>query len=519
MECNVLSLPVTRVTVLEDRAQVERGGNMDVTKGTQRIRIQPVSPTVVDRSLKVELVGATLCDASVVRRWKKKPPGGLPADASRLRRVVHDLENKIEEAAHEAQRHHARQELAKCAHSDLLRSIAHATGAGLVNVEAWKNQLATVREQLAQVGEQARQVQARNRKLQERLAEARRMIAQSEQPEDDFEVAIELVVEAVESGNIPVKVGYITPCAVWRPAYRASLLAAPDGTESVHMECEAFVWQNTGEPWNDVELFLSTARPTLGASPPTLLDDELRLRDKSAQEKRVVEVSIREETIQTTGEGGGGASREMPGLDDGGQVQLLALPVKVSIPSDGRPHRVHLSWFDSPARTELYCAPEHSPLAYLTARFVNRANHVMLAGPVDLVRQSGFMGRAQMRFAAAGEMVRLPFGSEDHLRVVRAVEEKQDEARITGRRTTHRNVKLFISNASGLDANLVVEERIPVSEVKEVEVNVITKECKPAPGTVSKDGIARFEVALPPRQQKDVVFAYEVSAAGKVMGL
>jgi len=142
-----------------------------------------------------------------------------------------------------------------------------------------------------------------------------------------------------------------------------------------------------------------------------------------------------------------------------------------------------------------------------------------LAGPVDLIRSAGFVGRSQVSFTAPGETLKLSFGSEDGVRVTRVVEEKLDEARLTGRRTTKKTVTLHVSNASTTPRKLLLEERIFVSEVKEVEVQVLQKECDPAPSPVSKDGIARLEVALAANATKKVKFVWEVSAAGKVAGL
>ena len=115
--------------------------------------------------------------------------------------------------------------------------------------------------------------------------------------------------------------------------------------------------------------------------------------------------------------------------------------------------------------------------------------------------------------------MKLSFGSDDALRVVRQVEEKRDTAMITGRQKTTRTVKLFVSNAGGDSPRVAIEERVLVSEVKEVEVRVLEKETRPAPGGVSKDGIARFELSLQPRSQQELVFAWEISASSKVVGL
>jgi uncharacterized protein (TIGR02231 family) len=315
------------------------------------------------------------------------------------------------------------------------------------------------------------------------------------------------------------RVSYLVPCSAWRPRYRATLKQAAAEGAQVELEMEASVWQRTGEAWTDVELSLSTARPALGTAPPELIDDFLSARPKSAEERRVVEVSVREEVIQAVGEGGAAAASELPGIDDAGEVQVLSSPRKVTVPSDGQPHRVPLSSFLAAAQTQLVCAPEESPLVSLVATFRNAPGAVLLAGPVDLVRESGYVGRSQLRFAAKGDQVKLSFGSEDHLRVAREETRRDEESRLTGRKTIQRAVKLFVSNAGGDPVKLALEERIPVSEVKEVEVSLRTKDTRPAPSEVTRDGIVRFVLDLPARDHREVTLAYDVSASAKVAGL
>jgi uncharacterized protein (TIGR02231 family) len=135
------------------------------------------------------------------------------------------------------------------------------------------------------------------------------------------------------------------------------------------------------------------------------------------------------------------------------------------------------------------------------------------------VRQAGFVGRSQLAFSAPGEVVKLSFGSEDGLQVVRTVDEKVEEARLTGRRTTTKRVTLHVSNARREAATLVIEERVPVSEVQEVEVQVLAKDCSPAPAPLTKDGIARLSVELAPNGTRTAKFAWELAASAKVAGV
>jgi uncharacterized protein (TIGR02231 family) len=298
----------------------------------------------------------------------------------------------------------------------------------------------------------------------------------------------------------------------------------------VLLETDAFVWQDTGEDWNGVRLSLSTARPTLAAAPPQLTDDVLTLRERTSEERRTVEVDLREEDVTTVGgdspADAAGGTAPLPGLHDGGSVRVLSAPRRVTVPSDRRPHRIHLSAFTAACTAEDVCAPELSPLVVTTARFPNSAGHVLLAGPVDLVRGSGSTGRATMTFTGAGEEVRLSFGSQDTFRVVRHTEEHRDTTGLAGinqRTVITRQVRLFVSRLDrpdgGAAREIVIRERIPVSEVSAVDVRPLPDRCRPAPGDIDADGIVRYVLQLAPGERREIALAYEISASSAVTGL
>jgi uncharacterized protein (TIGR02231 family) len=513
-----VTLPVVKVTVLEDRALVERRGEVTLPAGPQRLRVEGLSPLAVDRSLQVSLSGGTLVGARVSRAWKEQPKEGLKEHRTELGRRLESLEQEVRLAAGDVLRLEARLNVANAARQDVLRSISERVGAGKAEQDTWRLHLAAVRAEVGSTEEALRQARQREATARQRLAEAQGAFSQGEQPEAKLLSSAEMEVNHPAGGAVTLGVAYLVPCAVWRPAYRATLRPA-EGGEAVTLECEAVVWQRTEEDWKEVELAFSTARPTLGASPPRLVEDRLYLRDKTTQEKKVVEVVIREEAIQTTGEGGARPAQEMPGLDDGGEPLTLRARHKVSLPSDGAPHRVPLFQFTAPATSELVGTPEHSPLVHRVARFENKGPSVLLAGPVDLVRTSGYVGRAQLTFAGVGEKVKLGFGSEDALRIARQVETKLDTAKLTGRRTRTHFVKLFLSNTGSRSDRIAIEERMPVSEVEAVEVELLKDQTKPAPAKVSQDGIVRFELAAPPGSQQELAFTYTVSSSSKVAGL
>ncbi|MEU6236405.1 mucoidy inhibitor MuiA family protein [Kitasatospora sp. NPDC047058] len=515
MTSDTIPLPVTAVTCLEDRSQVERTVTVDLVAGVQRLRLGPVTALAVDRTLRAETSdpGARVLDARIVRAWTPRstlPPG---PDDSALRHRVHELDQRARREDQLHDRLQARLALLAQLSADLLREVGEGAGAGEVERVRWARELDRVDAERERYGEELRAVRSRLRDLDEQRSQARNALDQAEEEPAELVAHLDLTVEAATAGPVRLTVGHLVPCALWRPSYRATLAGG-----TLHLESEAVVWQRTGEDWTGARLTLSTARSALATAPPALTEDVLMLRERSAEERRTVEVELREEAISTLG-----PSEAVPGVDDGGEVRVLRAPAPATVPSDGRAHRVPLGAFTAPASSEYACAPELSPLVTQVVRFRNAAGHALLAGPVELVRGSGFTGRGELSFTAAGADAELAFGSSDGYRVVRETEERQSTAGLTQRSVTTRTVRLHLSRFSGPEERgeqlVTVRERVPVSEVSAVEVRLRKEDCSPAPDAFDAEGIVRWDLPLGPGAHRTVTLVYEVSASAKVAGL
>ncbi|MEU4078998.1 hypothetical protein DEJ45_32700 [Streptomyces venezuelae] len=513
----VVPAPVTAVTCLEDRAHVERSVVLDLAAGVQRVRLGPVSALAVDRTLHAEPTSgppATVLDVRLVRAWEPRGPRPPAEDDSALRHRIHALEQERRDLEQRRDRLDARLGLLGRLVTDLLREIGEGTGFGEAERPRWAGELDRVDAERDTYGERLRTVEARLSTVAVELADVQRAMDLAEEEPSELFAHIDVTVAAAEAGPVGLRLSHLTPCALWRPAYRAVL----DG-DALTLETEAVVWQRTGEDWSDVRLTLSTARSALATEPPSLGEDRLTLGDRTAAERRAVDVELREEEI---GDLGPAPVLGLPGVDDGGEARVLAAPVPVSVPSDGRAQRVPLSVFTTAARSEYGCSPEVSPLVTQVVRGENRSGHVLLAGPVDLVRGGGFIGRGTLDFTTPGAPVELSFGSRDDHRVVRETEESRDSVGITQRTVITRTVRMHLSRFSAPgelgDRVVVLRERIPVSEVAAVEVRLRKEACSPAP-EVDSEGIARWDVTLAPGGRRTVTLVYELSASSKVSGL
>ncbi|MFF0473800.1 DUF4139 domain-containing protein [Streptomyces sp. NPDC004284] len=513
-----IALPVTAVTCLEDRAHVERTAVLDLEAGVQRLRLGPISALAVDRTLHAEPVSgdrATVLDVRIVRDWTPRDPVPPTEDDSALGHRAHALEEERLAVEQRRDRLRARLDLLGRLAADLLREIGEGAGSGESEGPRWSRELDRVDAERDTYGEELRLAEARLMSLDAELGAVRRAMDLAEEEPAELTAHVELTVEAPAAGPVRMRLSHLTPCALWRPAYRAAL----DG-DSLTLETDAVVWQRTGEDWSGVRLTLSTARSALAAGPPRLAEDRLTLKDRTAAERRTIDVELREEEIATLGPA---PVLGLPGVDDGGEARVLHSPAPVSVPSDGRAHRVPISAFTTAASSEYACSPELSPLVTQVVRGDNRSGHALLAGPVDLVRGSGFTGRGALDFTAPGAAVELAFGSRDDHRVVRYAEESRDTTGLTQRTVVTRTVRLHLSRFSppGEEGERVIalRERIPVSEVSAVEVRLRKEACSPAPDAVDDEGVVRWDVPLPPGGRRTVTLVYELTATAKVAGI
>ncbi|WP_369182881.1 mucoidy inhibitor MuiA family protein [Streptomyces sp. Y1] len=512
-------LPVTAVTCLEDRGQVERTTTVELTAGVQRLRFGPVTALAVDHTLRAETAapGTRVLEARLVRSWAPRAPLPPGPEDSALRRRLHELEAAYRLADQARARLDARLALLAQLSADLLREIGEGAGVGEIERTRWARELERVDAERERHGEELRATHSRLRRLDQERSQTLTALDLAEEEPAELVAHLELTVEADAPGPAELTVAHLVPCALWRPSYRATLHSGAEGA-TVHLESEAVVWQRTGEDWANVRLTFSTARSALATDPPALAEDVLTLRERTDEERRKVEVELREEAVSTLGPAEG-----VPGVDDGGEVRVLPAPAPATVPADGRAHRVPLGGFTAPASSEYACAPELSPLVTQVVRFRNAAGHPLLAGPVELVRGSGFTGRGELPFTAAGAEAELSFGSSDDYRVVREAEEHRAAAALSGRQTTTRTVRLHLSRFSGPEERdervVAVRERVPVSEVSAVEVRLRKEECAPAPDAFDAEGIVRWDVPLGPGAHRTLTLVYEVSAAAKVAGL
>ncbi len=503
-----MNAPVAEVTLFEDRAQVLRRGTVTLPTGRSSLRIDAVAPVLADRSIRARVLEgadhARLVDLRV-RRERVASEESLPSDLPELRQEERQRGDALATLQRRRALLESEGEQLGRARAQLISELSEDAGWDRSDPERWTRQLAEIGEHEARLDEE---LLAMDRGLEEAERELRllrsRILSQG-RPDAVMRSWIEAELELDAAGAVTLELAYLVPGACWRPRYRARFEAGePD---SLTLELQASVWQHTGEDWADVALIFSTQRPSLGSEPPLLREEVLRVQPRREQ----VVVEVREQQIQDTGLGQARqATDELPGVDDGGETVVLRSSHPASVPSDGRPYRVAIGEHRGEARMDRVVMAELVGAALLRCTSRNAAPYPLLAGPVELVASSGPVGRSQLPFVSPGERIELGFGPDPSLRVFRRHERVEQESSVLSRwASTEHSVELLLSNIGAAPRALTVRERVPVSEIEQVEV-LVDREGTSQANRPDADGVISWQIELPPGGTRSLRLAYAV---------
>jgi uncharacterized protein (TIGR02231 family) len=492
---------------MEDRASVRRQASLQLEAGSHRFTVSAVSPIIADKSLHGKLSSGP--GKVLDLRLKRRPRAHHERPSARGQELWDQLREQRELVAR-GENEVSRLDAALARYDVLAghwgREVALDASLEPGASKRWSSDWEALRRKLSELAEEGVAAGHRLSESRRRLEDLTRRYEASTTPSAEMEAVLDLTVVMEQTASVELTVEYLVPNALWRPYHAAEWQG-----DTVRFRSQACLWQNTGEPWSDIDLLFSTERAALGTEPPPLQAELLFLQPK---QKRTV-VTTRQESVQQVEE----RVSAVPGIDAGGETLHFAASGKTSVASDGRPHRVPLFEFEAPARDERVLMAELRPEVFQRTRLENGGCGPILAGPVDLIKSCGLVGRGYLDYAAPGQTFSIDWGPHPELRCHR--EEKvsaEEKSTLSGWRTREHQVEILLSNLGPRSLALEVLERIPVSELKSVRVE---QDLGKTSGRQAqdKDGFLRFPVELAPFGRGTVTVGYLVSRKKDVEGL
>lgn len=515
---------ITKVAVYPDRAEVLRQAQVQVPIGSSEVAFLDVPYGVEPDSVRVSAHGVS----AVLGAVELKDEAQTPAKSEEFIAADKDVKRlEAELAALDAQDGVGNDLL------DYLRSLKNIPTARLpaekpgeapkIDPAAIQAIYGILKTDLDDLSRQTLARKTKRTELQEavQVARAKRDAAKPQGSIRSRTAVIE--VQARQAGALTLELSYVAPGAFWRPAYRATLDAT---SGEVDLVAEGVVVQRSGEDWDNVALTLSTAAPARGVEPPELTAWLLRPYEPDAAfgRAKASQVVLQDEARMAPGVAGAmPAPPPPPPPDEIAEIETADIvhtaynvsfdvPGKTTVPADGREHRVTLDRETLKSQVTYRTAPAAVEAAFLIAKAHAPGGYPLLSGPMRVFAGPTYLGVWNIKETGPGAELTVPFGQDNRV-VVKHVVLPQNQSRegfISKDKVTTFGFKTTVENLRDVKVDLVLEDRIPVSQDERIKVEIGDATTKGHKDVPDRPGILEWTLTLNPKEKKEVVLEYSV---------
>ncbi|UOE48104.1 DUF4139 domain-containing protein [Mucilaginibacter sp. SMC90] len=176
--------------------------------------------------------------------------------------------------------------------------------------------------------------------------------------------------------------------------------------------------------------------------------------------------------------------------------------------SDGKQYAVEISQYNIDATYQYYVAPKLSTDVFLTAQLTNWNKYSFLSGEANLFFEGTYIGKSLINTDATTDTLNLSLGTDKNIIVTRTMEKGLAMRQSSGSNQKEiRNWLIDIKNRKSQPVNLLVEDQVPVSQNKDIEVEAQeTSGAKPDATT----GKVSWKFVLNSLDEKKVKLKYQV---------
>lgn len=528
---------IKAVTVYNGRAKVTRVTEVDVPAGAHTVVFQDLPPSLLADSLRAEgsaraavKLGAIASKQVMTTRLSSSREQEIHDQLDNIEMQRAPIQAEIDALAAQGAFLDNIGKQATLRNNENLAQIDLKPDQWLAAAQAIHNGTADVAKARALQDKKMKDLDLERDKLQRELAQigtGQRSI-----------FAVLLPLESDKQTKLTLSISYQVPNANWKPVYDAR--ATIDGEPSVKLVQFGAVSQNTGEDWKGVDLTLSTAQPSRGATLPALSPMWVSLYQAAALKASNLAIDS-VTTFDGGGAPGGGMTfrqmssnvaaapaaemQAMPpvqpvglvsaNVTDKGFVTEYKIPGPASVPSDGSEVKLLAGTFELESKLQIHIEPQISPEAYVVMRGKLKGDAALPAGQVNLFRDEAYVGQSSIPMLRPGEETDLSFGVDDQVSVKQKLlkDERKQSGVIAKDNIVERSYVTELQNLHKTPVDIVMKETTPASQNEKIKFDLDLNDTTPGYKADADNvkGLLEWDFKMEPKEKKEVKLGWQVS--------
>ena len=529
---------IDRVTVYPRGAQVTRAAEVTVPAGSHTLRIANLPDGILAETVRVEGSSTGTLEIGAVDLKRVELTREEAERAAEARRELEDrikaLETELEKIGYDLR--------VKETQRDFLTNLAGLPNRGVPASQAgggspdWAAIYQLIGTNMSSVQTDIFTLRQSLQETERRIEDARRELSRlAPKPSDRLVGDVTVVGDTEQTANLVIR--YQVRAASWRPLYEARLDTGDNQTAaSLSLTRRAAIQQSSGESWENVELTLSTVRPSGRTAAPdvnSLFVDFARppvaaslatgrAMAEDADRRAKLEPPVNERRLRSSRQLSAmqapakpNAIRESGAAITSGRFQAaFAVPDRVTVANDGTVKQVRIDSQSVEPKLVVRTSPRLVKQAFLYAVYKLPGTSPFLRGTMTLFRDGTYVGRGRMPEKAGGEEHELGFGADDRVKVTFAV---ADDTRanqsgiISSSRVETKSFKTTITNMHDRRIDVYVSDRVPVSREEDIEIEVVSKPKPSETNIKDRRGVHAWSFPLDAGKEQVIETRYKVT--------
>jgi len=482
------------VTLYRNRAGVLFSTKIQLQKGKHTLEHRDAVPSLIPESLRATADSEQIVIQGISSFLDAAEPARQP-EIQELQARVQQMDREILRLEYDEQRIQTDIEGINKYYELLNTALARqATGAAEAREQARTVLIDRKLKQTASLGETRENLRKKN----EEVGRLRRDLAEKKDRLSHRRRTVQITLYAHEPATFQLGYHAILPDAGWNVSYSLRLSGQPE----LKYYAEAF--QKTGMDWTGVQLFFSTAEPQLASERPPLRPLSASLMQAQDNRNIVVEQEAAEEVLDS----------EIAEPESTEEARLVFKAGQATLKSGNEKHLFLLATFQ-PELSDSFLRVAGRAATGTVYRLKHRGDSPLLAGPVDLIKSTGWSGRSYLKRTPPGVSFELSTAGAANIKQDRSVTHRR-ESSLGGKQIFHTIIRNSLQNRSREKQRIEIQERLPVSEL--AEVNVELQDAgdwqEKSPGS----GIRSRQMHLEPGQKWSYEFHYTVTAPQTFQG-
>lgn len=486
---DVPSAAIRNIVLYRNGAAIAKDAEILVDKGTSLITISGLTADLTDESLQAEVSGNNGIRILEVKINRTFLQGAPQETLDAIRKQIEGIEEKIKDNSGAIAAIHSSIDFFK--RTDPFAKDQKAPSA---EIEAYARFLEdALTADFRKIARLEKTSQTLNN---QKIALEKELRKSGDERKESKTVAIQVYSDVARKATI--RIAYMVRNAGWSPVYDAR---ADSDSGKIDLASFAVITQSTGEEWKNAAIEISTARPSHGPAPeisPWHLNiHEPPLYRKAARASQA-EMMATAPTLSSPESDSAAAPR----MATEATSWNFLLPERVTIPSDGQPHRFPLAAFASVAKLDYYAVPKLSRYAYLKADFKNPLPFPISSGLIHVFLDGKFVNAAPVvSQILPDEEMHLSLGIDEGIKTERKLLKKFTEySGVLSQDTqVHYDFETTVTNGKNRPVTITVKDQFPVS--RNEKIKALPESPKKEDAGIADDGIITWQKDLKPGEK------------------